>query len=294
MLNITQYHRPTTVSEAVALLAPGRTVIAGGTDLMVNPRYTQGISELVDITRLDLAYIRLANGSQANHRVYLGATTTMHDLQYSALLASIANGVLARAAGTCGSPNIRNVATIGGNICSALPSGDTLTTLLALDASVTVEGKQGQREVALVDFFLGPARTVLDRELVVEISFQIPDAPFGAAFYKLGRTEEDISIVNAASLLTLDEQGRVVRARIAAGAVAPTPLRAFQAENFLIGKTPDQANLAEAARLTMEAVSPITDQRATAAYRRKVTRVCALRALEQALANCAASNQTNK
>jgi CO/xanthine dehydrogenase FAD-binding subunit len=293
MLNITQYHRPTTVSEAVGLLAPGRTVIAGGTDLMVNPRYTQGVTELVDITRLGLAYIRLANGSTTNRRVYLGAATTMHAIEYSDALASIANGVLARAAGTCGSPNIRNVATIGGNICSALPSGDTLTTLLALDASVTLEGAQGQREVGLVDFFLGPARTVLDRELLVEISFQIPDEPGGAAFYKLGRTEEDISIVNAAAILTLDGQGRVARARIAAGAVAPTPLRAFQAEDFLVSKIPDQANLAEAARLTMEAVSPITDQRATADYRRKVTRVCALRALEQSLANCAARQVNN-
>jgi carbon-monoxide dehydrogenase medium subunit len=288
MLNITQYYRPTTISEAVGLLAPGRTVIAGGTDLMVNPRYTLGVTELVDITRLGLAYIRLANDSPTNRRVYLGAATTMHAIEYSEVLASIANGVLARAAGTCGSPNIRNVATIGGNICSALPSGDTLTTLLALDASVTLEGAQGQREVPLVDFFLGPARTVLNREMLIEISFQIPDGPGGAAFYKLGRTEEDISIVNAAAFLTLDGQGRVVKARIAAGAVAPTPLRAFQAEDFLAGKIPDQASLSEAARLTMEAVSPITDQRATADYRRKVTRVCALRALEQAIANCAA------
>lgn len=294
MLNITDYHRPTTVREAVALLAPGRAVIAGGTDLMVNPRYTQGVTELVDITRLGLSYIRLAEGREGQRWIYLGAATTMHDLQHSTLLASIADGVLAKAAGTCGSPNIRNVATIGGNVCSALPSGDTLTTLLVLEASVTLEGSQGQREVPLAEFFLGPARTVLDRELVVEISFQIPDSPGGAAFYKLGRTEEDISIVNVAALLTLDEQDRVARARLAAGAVAPTPLRAFQAEDFLVGKIPDPANLAEAARLTMEAVRPITDQRATADYRRKVTRTCARRALEQALANCAANQQTAK
>src|SRR3954471_17117809 len=125
MLNITQYHRPATVREAVALLVPGRAVIAGGTDLMVNPRYTQGVTELVDITRLDLAYIRLADGWQANGRVYLGAATTMYEINNSSLLAGVASGILAHAAGTCGSPNIRNVATIGGNVCSALPSGDT-------------------------------------------------------------------------------------------------------------------------------------------------------------------------
>ena len=294
MLNITHYHRPTTVREAVALLVPGRAVIAGGTDLMVNPRYTQGVTELVDISRLDLAYIRLADGWKANRQAYMGAATTMYEVQNSPLLASIASGILAKAAATCGSPNIRNVATIGGNVCSALPSGDTLTTLLVLEAKVTLESLQGQREVVLTDFFLGPARTVLKQELVVEISFQVPDPLSGAAFYKLGRTEEVISIVNVAALLTLDEQGQIAKARIAAGAVAPTPLRAFQAEDFLLGKVPDQANLAEAARLTMEAVSPITDQRATADYRRKVTRVCALRALEQALTNCAAANPNHR
>lgn len=272
-------------------MAPGRAVIAGGTDLMVNPRYTQGVTELVDITRLDLAYIRLAGGGPDGRRVFIGAATTMYEVSNSSLLAGVASGILAHAAGTCGSPNIRNVGTIGGNVCSALPSGDTLTTLLVLDGKVTLESAQGQREIALVDFFLGPARTVVNRELVVEISFAVPEPPGGAAFYKLGRTEEDISIVNAAALLTLDQEGRVARARIAAGAVAPTPLRAFQAEEFLLGKTPDPAALAEAARLTMEAVKPITDQRATADYRRKVTRVCALRALEQALANCPATNR---
>jgi CO/xanthine dehydrogenase FAD-binding subunit len=291
MLNITHYHRPTTLKEAVALLVPGRAVIAGGTDLMVNPRYTQGVTELVDITGLGLAYIRLADCRKATGWVYLGAATTMYEVQNSTLLASIAGGVLAKAAATCGSPNIRNVATIGGNICSALPSGDTLTTLLALDARVALQGPLGHRELPLSDFFLGPARTVLQQELLVEISFQVPHPPSGAAFYKLGRTEEDISIVNTAALLCLDSQGRVAKARIAAGAVAPTPLRALQAEEFLTGKFPGPDNLNEAARLTMAAVSPITDQRATADYRRKVTRVCALRALEQALASCGPLNQ---
>ncbi len=284
MLNITDYHRPNTVKEAVALLVPGRAVVAGGTDLMVNPRYTQGITELVDITGLGLSYIRRADGLKAKGAIYLGAATTMYEIQNSTLLASVAGGILAQAAGTCGSPNIRNVATIGGNVCAALPSGDTLTTLLVLDARVTLEGAGGQREVALADFFLGPARTVLQNELVVEISFPVPEPPGGAAFYKLGRTEEDISIVNAAARLALDPAGRVSQARIAAGAVAPTPLRAYQAEEFLLGKLPGPATFAEAARLTMEAVKPITDQRATAEYRRQVTGGCARRALEQAAA----------
>jgi CO/xanthine dehydrogenase FAD-binding subunit len=251
---------------------------------MVNPRYIQGISELVDISGLGLSYIRLANGSKTPGTIFLGAATTMNEITGSSLLASIANGALTHAAETVGSPNIRNVATIGGNVCSALPSGDTLTTLLTLDARLALEGANGPREVALGDFFLGPAKTVLQNELVVEIVFPVPEPPSGTAFYKLGRTEEDISVVNAAARLRLDSEGRVSGARVAAGAVAPTPLRIFQAEDFLEGKLPEPATLAEAARLAMEAVKPITDQRATADYRRKVTGVCVRRALEQAAA----------
>ncbi len=276
MLDIKDYHRPRTVAEAIALLGPGTAVIAGGTDMMVNPRYAAGVSQLVDVTGLGMSYIRRVGGW-----INLGAAITMHDLEYSPLLASIAGGALAKAAGSCGSPNIRNVATLGGNVCSALPSGDTLTTLLVLDAVVLIEGANGQRELPLTDFFLGPARTALNNELVVEVRFPELAPNTGAAFYKLGRTEEDISIVNVAALLSFDESGLIEKARLAAGAVAPTPLRALAAEAFLIGKAPDQTNLEEAARLTMEAVSPITDQRATADYRRKTTRVCALRALLQ-------------
>ena len=277
MLDIKDYHRPKTLAEAIALLGPGKAVVAGGTDMMVNPRYTLGVSELVDITGLGLSYIRAVGGW-----INLGAATTMHDLEYSPLLAKLAGGILAKAAGSCGSPNIRNVATLGGNVCSALPSGDTLTTLLILDAVVDIEGSKGKRELPLSDFFLGPARSALDHELVVEIRFPEPPANTGACFYKLGRTEEDISIVNVAALLALNEHGRVEKARIAAGAVAPVPLRALAAEAILAGEIPDEAILGEAARLTMEAVNPISDQRATAEYRRKTTRVCALRALRQA------------
>ena len=279
MLNIKDYHRPRTLSEAVALLTPGVTVIAGGTDLMVNPRYTAGVSQLVDVTGLGLAYIRRTDGW-----IRLGATTTMHEIELSPLLNEVAGGVLARAAGSCGSPNIRNVATLGGNVSSALPSGDTLTTLLTLDTVADLEGQTGRREVALADFFVGPARTVLSHELLVELRFPEPAANTRASFYKLGRTEEDISVVNVAALLVLDESGGMIqKARLAAGAVAPTPLRLYEAENFLVGQSPSEANLSEAARLCAEAVKPITDQRATADYRRKTTRVCAKRALRRAI-----------
>ncbi len=278
MLDIKDYHRPKTIAEAVALLGPGKAVVAGGTDLMVNPRYTAGVSELVDVTGLGLSYIRRVGGW-----IHLGATTSMHDLERSPLLTGLVGGALAIAAGSCGSPNIRNVATLGGNICSALPSGDTLTTLLVLDAVVEVEGSGGRRELPLTDFFLGPARTALSQELLIEVRFPEPEAHARAAFYKLGRTEEDISIVNAAVLILVDESGLIQKARLAAGAVAPVPMRVPAAEDYLLGKPPDEANFQEAARLVMEAVRPITDQRATAEYRRKTTRICTLRALRQAM-----------
>lgn len=278
MLNITQYHRPRTIAEAVSLLAPNCAVIAGGTDLMVNPRYSRGVSQLIDVTNLDLAYLRSEDGW-----LKIGATTTMHEVEYSGLLKGIADGVLAKAAGTCGSPNIRNVGTIGGNICSSLPSGDTLTTLLILEAIAVIIGTNGQREIPLSEFFRGPAQNALSQELLIEVKFPLPTTGTRAFFYKVGRTEEDISVLNVAALLLLDETGLISKARLAAGAVAPTPVRALAVEEFLQGKLPNQTNFEAAAELLAAAISPISDQRASAAYRRSVTKACARRALENCL-----------
>ncbi len=276
MLKITAYYSPETVEEAVALLAgEGRTVIAGGTDLLVNPRYMVGVREVVDIRRLGLAYIRVENGW-----LRIGAGATMRMVAQHPVVQELANGILARGAAVCGSPNIRNMATLAGNVASALPSADTPPALLALNAQALLVGTQGVRLVPLEQFFTGPAKSVRERELIQEIRIPLDESAQGG-FYKIGRTAEDISLVNAAAALSIRD-GLIRSARVVLGAVAPTPLRALQAEAALNGQPPTEETLQRAAEIAREEARPISDQRASADYRRRMSGVAALRALRQA------------
>jgi carbon-monoxide dehydrogenase medium subunit len=250
-------------------------VIAGGTDLLVNPRYMVGVREVVDIRRLGLGYIRVENGW-----LRIGAGTTMRMVAQHPVVQELANGILARGAAVCGSPNIRNMATLAGNVASALPSADTPPALLALNAQALLVGTQGERLVPLEQFFTGPAKSVRERELIQEIRIPLGESAQGG-FYKIGRTAEDISLVNAAAALTIRD-GLIRSARVVLGAVAPTPLRAVQAEAALNGQPPTEETLQRAAEIAREEARPISDQRASADYRRRMSGVAALRALRQA------------
>ena len=278
MLKIETYHCPTTLTQAVSLLAEeGRTVIAGGTDLLVNPRYMVGMHEVVDIRNLDLDYIRDENGW-----LHIGAGSTMRTVARHSTIQALANGILARSAAVCGSPNIRNMATLAGNVASALPSADTPPSLLALDAQVVLVGLQGERIVPLESFFVGPAKSIRDRELIREL--RIPLDYFEklkGGFYKIGRTSEDISMVNAAATLIIDNN-TITTAHLVLGAVAPTPLRVKIAEEALNGQSPTEEAFQQAAELVFTEVRPISDQRASAEYRQRMSKVAALRALRQA------------
>ncbi len=278
MLKIGAYFSPATLDEAVTLLAQeGRTVIAGGTDLLVNPRYMVGVREVVDIRKLGLDYIREENGW-----LYIGAGATMRTVARHPTIQRLANGILARGAAVCGSPNIRNMATLAGNVASALPSADTLPALLALDAQVVLLGIHGERVVPLDSFFVGPGKSVRERELIREL--RIPLANFNTirgGFYKIGRTAEDISIVNAAATLLIQDD-IITTARLVMGAVAPIPLRTALAEEALIGQPPTEETVQRAAELVRDEVRPISDQRASANYRQRMSGVAAVRALRQA------------
>jgi len=278
MLKIAAYHKPTTLVEAAALLAEdGRTIIAGGTDLLVNPRYMVGVREVVDIRKLRLNYIGAENGW-----LHIGAGATMRTVAQQATLQRLANGILARGAAVCGSPNIRNMATLVGNIASALPSADTPPALLALNAEVVLIGTNGERVVPLDNFFVGPAQSVRERELISELRIPLADCDdLRGGFYKIGRTAEDISMVNAAATLKI-QGGTITRARLVLGAVAPVPLRVTRAEEALAGQLATEETFQRAAELVRDEVRPITDHRATAAYRRKMSVVAAVRALRQA------------
>jgi len=278
MLKIEAYHSPTTLTHAVSLLAEeGRTVIAGGTDLLVNPRYMAGIREVIDIRNLELNYIHEVQGW-----LLIGAGTTMRTVARHSKIQALANGILARSAAVCGSPNIRNMATLAGNVASALPSADTPPSLLALDAQVALVGLHGERIVPLESFFVGPAKSIRDRELIHELRIPLHSiATLKGGFYKIGRTSEDISMVNAATTLIIDN-GTITAAHLVLGAVAPTPLRVKIAEEALIGQSPTEEVFEQAAQLVYTEVRPISDQRASAEYRRRMSKVAAIRALRQA------------
>jgi CO/xanthine dehydrogenase FAD-binding subunit len=277
MLKIAAYHSPTTLAEAAALLTEeGRTVIAGGTDLLVNPRYMVGVREAVDIRRLGLDYIHV----EADW-LYIGAGATMRAVASHSQVQHLAHGILARSAAVCGSPNIRNMATLAGNVASALPSADTPPSLIALDAQVVLTGVQGERVVPLDSFFIGPAKSVRERELIREIRIPLPEHELNGGFYKIGRTEEDISMVNAATTLRI-QAGKITWARLVLGAVAPTPLRVVKAEEVLIGQPVTEEALQQIAEIVRNEVRPISDQRASADYRRRMSGVAAVRALRQA------------
>jgi len=273
------FYQPTSIREALLLLRKvgkhGR-IVAGATDIV-----TQGDRStrfLVDVTRLGLNYIR---GS--NQGCVIGATTTMAALEHSPVIRALAGGILAKAASTCGSIQNRNMATVGGNLANASPAADTAAVLLALDAQVVLASSRRKRQIALADFFSGPHQTVLNGELLEEVV--IPALPSGGrlgwSFQKLGRTETDISLVNVAAGLQIDARGRIKRARLALGAVAPTPLRARKAEEWLLGNAFNEDLLTRVGEAVMPEVSPLSDSRASAEYRREMSAVLARRALRE-------------
>ncbi len=273
------FYRPTTLREALLLLRKvgdrGR-VVAGATDIVTQA--DRSTRFLIDIHHLGLNYVR---GNTRGCRI--GATTTMAEIEHSPVTLAFAGGILAKAASTCGSIQNRNMATVGGNLANASPAADTASVLLALDAEVVVANSRRKRQIALAEFYSGPHRTVLNGELLEEII--IPALPSGGrlgwSFQKLGRTETDISLVNVAAGLQTDARGRIKWARIALGAVGPTPLRARSAETLLRGNTFDEDLLRRVGEAVMKEAGPISDSRASAEYRREMSAVLTRRALRE-------------
>ena len=277
------YIIPKTLDEALDALAahtplgPTR-LIAGGTDVLVE--IDQGAPPpraLIDISRLPgLDYISREDGV-----VHIGPLVTHNQAVASPIINDHAWPLL-RACWEVGSPQIRNRGTIAGNLATASPANDTIPALWVLDARVALASARGRRTLPFPDFFLGVRKTALaPDEMIVDISFPLPPATARGTFIKVGlRRAQAISLVNIAALLDFD--GEVVReARLAFGSVAPTIVRATAAEEALVGHplTPERIDLA--AELIQEAIRPIDDIRATAAYRRHLAGVITRRALEQ-------------
>lgn len=271
--HIQAFYQPTSLREAVRLLHGGRArVVAGSTDLAL--LRDRSVRSLVDIAHLGLDRIRRDATSYT-----IGAACTMSALEGSALMRGLADGILARAAATCGSIQIRNMATVGGNLANGSPAADTATPLLALDAAVVLQTRHGRRRMTLHEFFALPQKRRTNGGLLVELCIPKVKDRAGWSFQKFGRTETDIAIVNAAAGLGITRGGTCAWARVALGAVAPAPMRAEKAEALLVGQVITPELIARAAESVAREVQPISDQRASAEYRREISKVLTRRAL---------------
>jgi CO/xanthine dehydrogenase FAD-binding subunit len=292
MLRPLQYVVPTTAEEAVALLAekePLAAPLAGGTDLIVDLKHNpKGIEVLVDVTRID----EFRGIEQTDEGLRIGSMTTFGEIMASPVMQKFCPQVCA-ASHTVGAVQTRHLGTIGGNLVTCVPSMDSGPSIMVLDAEVTVIGTEGRQRMPIEKFFVGPRKTILKRhELLVDI--RIPKKNLGkpSDFIKFGlRKGQALSLVNVATSLYLDKQGKLVEPRIALGAVAPTPLYARKAEAFLEGKAPNDQNFAAAAEMAMGESKPIDDFRASANYRRHLVKTLTFRALKRA-AEIAAERQT--
>jgi len=272
---------PTSVDECVkALSGAGVKLVAGGTDLL--PQMKNGL--LRPATVVDLSGVAALRALEADAKgLRVGAAVTARTLERDARVRG-PYASLADSGALVGSVQVRNLATLGGNICNAAPSADMAPPLLALDAEAVIAGPKGQRRVPMLEFFTGVRKTVLGPdELLVEFAIPAPGPRSGGSYIRhTPRRELDIAVVGVASQVTLSD-GVCAKARIALAAVATTPVRATAAERALEGQPLTPARIEEAARLAVEAARPISDQRGSVEFRRHLVRVLTHRTLTRAL-----------
>ena len=275
-----EYHQPATIREALNILKkhPGSMLLAGGTDLI--PKMKQRLIEpnyLVNLKKIPELKVIEERGSN----VYIGAAVTLREIEKNDTIRKLLP-LLSSCVKSIGSIQIRNMGTIGGNVCNASPAADGALGLVVLEAIVHIEGSRGDRQIEAKDFFKGPGLTVLgEDEIVTGFTVPVPMENTRTCFVSVGRTALDISTLSIAVALKLDEN-KVEDAKIALGSVAPTPLRLLDIEKHIIGKTLTDKLVEETANKVSESIQPITDIRGTAEYRRKASKGIAKEALTKA------------
>jgi CO/xanthine dehydrogenase FAD-binding subunit len=279
-----EYFAPKTVEEACSLLTQysGQAhVLAGGTDLLVKmkqrritPRFVINLKTIPD-----LDYIRY----DETEGLRMGALVTIQSIKTSTIIRRKYN-ILNQAASGESTVQIRNQATIGGNLANASPAADGPVSLIALGAKVTIARTGGERAVVLEDFFTGPGQTLLQPgEIITEIQVPSPSPQSGGVYLKHSIRGVDIAIVGVGVVITLDGES-CKDIKIALGAVAPTPIRARRAEDLLRGKALTPKLVEEAAQIASKEARPISDIRGYAEYRTKVVKVLTEKAIKQAIA----------
>jgi carbon-monoxide dehydrogenase medium subunit len=301
--------QPSTLGEACDLLlrfdSEGVAVLAGGTDLLVDirvpiipehlprckgcdletgkpqravenpPAYVIALSQIPELRGIE---------ETPDGDIIVGAMTTIADLCKSTLIREKLRA-LAEGGDHLGSPLVRNRGTIGGNICNARPAADTLVPSYALNAELELVSSQGSRRVKVADFVIGPGRTDRRRgEILTKIIFAPPGPNSGSSFRKLAnRKALEISVVNAASMVVLGDDGNITDARIALGAVAPTPILAKKAAQSLVGMKPSTDLFVQAGEIAASECHPISDHRGSKPYRVDMVKILVRRTLERAV-----------
>ena len=244
--------------------------MAGGTDLLVQIKEGQIQPQRV----IDVKGIHEIDGlSVPGEALSIGSLTTIRTLETSPVTCEKV-ALLAKAAARLGSVQVRNRATVGGNLCNASPSAEMAPALLALDAQAEIYGKAGTRTVDLDGFFLGPGMTNLgDGEILTSLKIPLAGNRQGSVYDRVSaRNAMDLAVVSVAVLLGLDGDEKIVKARIAFGAVAPTPIRMPAVEKQLEGNVLSDELVLESAELAAQACQPISDLRASANYRREMVK----------------------
>jgi xanthine dehydrogenase iron-sulfur cluster and FAD-binding subunit A len=277
------YYQPTTLKKAFSLMkkCKGRAqYIAGGTDVLVRIKQ----KAIQPDALISLSGIEALKNISHNGGLSLGSMLPFKDVEKDAVIAR-AYPALARAISVLANPQVRNVATMGGNLSNAAPSADCAPPLMVMEATLKLQGPGGEREVPIDEFFTGPGENCMEAEEILT-QIRVPEMAnsTGMAFLKVGRLAQDIAVVNAAALLVMD--GKKCReCRLAVGAVAPVPLRLKNVEKLMEGEEIGAELLDRVSETVEQEVSPITDVRSTEEYRRIMSGVLIKRVILQALRN---------
>ena len=276
------YYEPKSLEEAIEILSKygsDAKILAGGTDLLILIK--MGVLKprcIVNIKKISDLYGIREQGDQ----LIIGALTKLRTLEKSKVIKENFTA-LYEAVKSMASVQIRNMATIGGNLCNASPAADTAPPLMVFNASLKVVGLNGEKIIPITSFFKGPKRTILKHdEILTEIILSCPGNRTGSAFIKIARTAMDLAKVNVAVKLVIGEDNVIEDVAVALGSVAPTPIRAFSVEEYLRGKIFSEEIALEASKLVVKDISPITDARSTVEYRRHISKVITYEALVKA------------
>ena len=274
-----EYYKPRSLEEVRQIKKDNPTAqyIAGGTDLLV--RMKNGM--VSPSALISLRSVSELSGIVMGKTATIGSLATISQLMDHPELNNT-YPVLMQAAKCLGSVQIRNVATLGGNLCNASPAADMAPPLLVLDAAVQISDMNGSsREMPLEEFFTGPGQTKLEEnEILTDIIIPLPSPAAKAVFFRKGRVGMDLAKACLAVLIEM-ESDNCIKARISAGAVGPVPLRLKKTESKLEGKILTQDLIKEAQEIAREEIQPITDLRSTEAYRQELIGVLLKRAINQ-------------